>query len=180
MPAPGYKFELRSPWSDEEQLLPAYYGEEWSIPERDGTTLWEALAREKSKARFFWSIVPRVRDEFLRALKEFDPQVVAPFDAGHAQRIMRQRPLDRSRSKIVAATGHPGALLAMERCARSACGFKWSFVNGRPSFGLTKTDGECSEDKARSNALSERGYQYVGPVVVYASESRLANLGLDH
>jgi DNA-3-methyladenine glycosylase I len=148
-------------------LLKAHLGEEWSLPERDGRALWNALALQGFKAGFFWSIIPRKRTEFRRAFKEFDPSVAPKFCPTLADRLMMEAPIQRSRSRIVAAIGDPSALLSMER-ARDSSRFHWSFVNGRRLHGISAVESWTGQSKQRSDALAARGFKYAGPVVVYA------------
>jgi DNA-3-methyladenine glycosylase I len=164
----GLEPSLRmSPRIEDEPLLNAHLGEEWSIPERDGRALWNALALQGFKAGFFWSIIPKKRTEFRRAFKEFDPHVAPKFHPTLAERLMMEEPVQRSRSRVVTAIGHPHALLSMER-ARSCSRLVWSFVNGRPIHGVSAVESWTGESHQRSDALAARGFKYVGPVVVYA------------
>jgi DNA-3-methyladenine glycosylase I len=153
--------------AESEPLLNAHLGEEWSLPERDGRALWNALALRGFKAGFFWSITPRKRTEFRRALKEFDPRIAPKFHPTLADRLMMEQPIERSRSKVVTAIGSPSALLSMER-ARGSSRLRWTFVNGRPIHGISAVESWTIESQQRSDALAGSGYKYVGPVVVYA------------
>ena len=155
---------------DREPLLNAQLGEEWSIPERDGRALWNALAFQGFQAGFFWSITPKKRTEFRRAFREFDPRIAPKFHPTLAEKLMMQEPIVRSRSRIVTAIGEPCALLSMEK-ARGSSKLVWSFVNGRPIHGISAVDSWTGESEERSDALAARGFRYLGPVVVYARDA---------
>ena len=159
----------RCRWAGSDPAMQAYHDTEWGVPERDGRTLWETLMLEGFQAGLAWSVILRKRAAFRTAFAGFDPERVARFDAADVERLVADPGIVRSRAKILATIGGARAYLAMQERGESFAEFAWSFTGGQPVEG----DGvslpamtPLSEQVSR--ALKQRGFKFVGPVIVYA------------
>lgn len=149
----------------------AYHDTEWGVPERDSRALWEKLILDGFQAGLSWSTILHKRDAFRAAFRGFEPAVVARFTARDVDRLMADAGIVRSRAKILAAIGNAQAYLAMERAGEDFAGFAWGFVGGLPR--RTRARGvpvpaQTEISEALSAALRQRGFKFVGPVIVYA------------
>jgi DNA-3-methyladenine glycosylase I len=59
----------------------AYHDEEWGVPSRDATHLFELLTLEGAQAGLSWSTILRKRDGYRLAFAGFDVEQVAAFGA---------------------------------------------------------------------------------------------------
>lgn len=159
----------RCGWAQNDPLLAAYHDAEWGVPEYDSRALWEKLMLDGFQAGLAWITILRKRDAFRTAFAEFDPDIVARFDDDDVERLVGNAGIVRSRAKIRATIGNARAYLAMQAAGEEFAAFAWSFVDGTPVVGDGRkalTRSPASE--ALSAALKQRGFSFVGPVIVYA------------
>ncbi len=159
----------RCGWVGVDPQMLAYHDMEWGVPERDGRALWEALMLEGFQAGLAWSVILRKRVAFRTAFAGFDPARVAAFTAEDVERLVQDPGIVRSRAKIQATIGGARAYLAMQAAGEEFSTFAWSFTGGRTLPGDGGAAPARTELSARiSAALMQRGFKFVGPVIVYA------------
>jgi DNA-3-methyladenine glycosylase I len=163
----------RCAWANaKEPLYLAYHDEEWGAPLRDPRALYELLTLEGFQAGLAWITVLRKRDAFRRAFHGFDPEVVARYGEGDVGRILADAGVIRSRAKIEAAISGARATLDMRDAGQDLSQFLWSFTDGKPiqNHFETMTDVPASTPLSAelSKALKSKGFNFVGPVIVYA------------
>ena len=159
----------RCAWAGIDPLLHAYHDHEWGVPEYDSRALWEKLILDGFQAGLSWITILRKRDAFREAFKGFEPSIVAQFDAADVERLLGDPGIVRSRAKIEATIGNARAYLAMQAAGEDFSNFVWTMAGGKPienSSGSIPTRTALSE--AMSIALKQRGFKFVGPVIVYA------------
>jgi len=146
-----------------------YHDEEWGVPERDSRSLWEVLMLEGFQAGLSWQTILRKRETFRKAFAGFDPGKVAKFGEQDIARLMGDEGIIRSRAKIEATIGGAGVYLAMEAAGEDFSDWLWGMAGGKPvlnTSGVMPAQTELSE--TMSLALKNRGFKFVGPVIVYA------------
>lgn len=146
----------------------AYHDEEWGVPEYDSRALWEKLILDGFQAGLSWSIILRKREAFRKAFKGFDPEKVARFGERQIARLLQDEGIVRSRAKIEATIGGACAYLKMRDADEDFSAFVWEMAGGKPiqTTGERLTQSPLSVQY--SKALKQRGYKFVGPVIVYA------------
>ena len=159
----------RCRWAQNDPVLAAYHDAEWGVPERDSRALWEKLMLDGFQAGLAWITILRKREAFRAAFAGFDPARVARFGEAEVAAMLDDTGIVRSRAKIEATIGNARAYLAMREAGEDFADFAWGFVDGVPVLG----DGEKAltrspASEALSAALKERGFKFVGPVIVYA------------
>jgi DNA-3-methyladenine glycosylase I len=149
-------------------LTIAYHDEEWGVPQRDPTTLFEFLILEGAQAGLSWSTILRKREGYRLAFAGFDPARVAAFDDDDTARLLADPGIVRNRAKVAAAIGNARAWLALD----DPVAFLWSFVGGSPRHNrfLTLADlpAETVESQAMSRELRTHGFRFVGPTICYS------------
>ena len=159
----------RCAWARTDPLLASYHDAEWGVPERDSRALWEKLMLDGFQAGLSWLTILRKRDAFRAAFEGFVPETVAHFTPADVERLMQNAGIVRSRAKIEAAIGNAKAYLAMQAAGEDFSDFVWGLAGGQPvvnTSGTVPTQTPLSE--AMSKALKQRGFKFVGPVIVYA------------
>jgi DNA-3-methyladenine glycosylase I len=158
----------RCPWAESDPLLRVYHDAEWGVPEHDGPKLWETLMLEGFQAGLSWTTVLRKRQAFRKAFKNFDPAKVARFGAVDVARLLADPGIIRSRAKIAATIGGARAYLAMQAAGDDFSLFVWHRTGGKPiqNTGTVPSQSRLSEELSRD--LNQRGFKFVGPVIVYA------------
>lgn len=159
----------RCKWAQTNPLLRVYHDEEWGIPVKDSRALWGMLVLESFQAGLSWLTVLKRREGFLRAFTKLDPEQVACFTEQDVERLMADASIIRSRAKIEATIGNARAYLAMQQHGEDFAHFTWGMVPKAPIRNMTgQVLAQSTESVALSKALKQRGFKFVGPVIVYA------------
>jgi DNA-3-methyladenine glycosylase I len=163
---------LRCPWPKQDPLYIAYHDEEWGVPEYDDRALYEKLVLDGFQAGLSWITILRKRDNFRRAFDGFDPERIARYRKPKIERLMRDAGIVRNRAKI------EGAVLSARRWLQvmeKGPGFSkllWDFVDGRPKVNRFRSSrqvpAETAVSRAMSKELTQRGFKFCGPTIVYA------------
>lgn len=153
-------------------LYIAYHDEEWGVPEYDPRALWEKLVLDGFQAGLAWITILRKRDGLRDAFDGFDPEKVAAYGEADIERLLGDARIIRSRAKINAAIKGAQVWLKMRDDGEDFSAWLWSFVGGAPiqnewaDFRDAPT--KTPESEAMAKALKARGFNFCGPVIVYA------------
>ena len=153
-------------------LYEAYHDTEWGVPEYDARALWEKLVLDGFQAGLAWITILRKREGIRDAFDGFDPEIVARYDEDDIQRLLGDARIIRSRAKIKAAIRGAQIWLEMRDKGEDFSEWLWSFVGGEPihaSFAdYRQAPTQTAESVAMAKALKARGFNFCGPVIVYA------------
>ncbi|HEX8570405.1 MAG TPA: DNA-3-methyladenine glycosylase I [Caulobacteraceae bacterium] len=162
----------RCPWPGTLPIYVAYHDEEWGVPERDSRALYEKLVLDGFQAGLSWITILKKRDAFRRAFHGFDPEVVARYGEGDVARLLGDAGIVRSRAKIDAAINGARIWLDMRDRGEDFSNYLWAFVDGAPIQNRPETIGDVPAQTPLSvevsKSLKGRGFNFVGPVIVYA------------
>lgn len=162
----------RCAWAQTDPLLAAYHDAEWGVPERDSRALWEKLMLDGFQAGLSWLTVLKKRDAFRAAFQGFDPEKVARMGPQDVERLLADPGIIRSRSKIEATIGNARAYLAMQARGEDFSTFVWTMAGGAPVRQRRRVPADVPAQTPlsldMSKALKQRGFKFVGPVIVYA------------
>ena len=163
----------RCPWPGTDALYCTYHDEEWGVPEYDPRALYEKLVLDGFQAGLSWITILRKRDNFRAAFDGFHPEKVARYGKRDVNRLLKNEGIIRSKAKIDAAI--KGAQLWLDIMEKDPGGFTdfiWKHVDGKPRDNHFKTikqiPAETKMSQALSKELKQRGFNFVGPVIVYA------------
>ena len=153
-------------------LYETYHDTEWGVPERDPRALWEKLVLDGFQAGLSWITILRKREAFRSAFSGFDPEAVARFGEADRARLLADAVIVRSPAKIDAAIRGARLYLDMRDRGEDFSAFLWDFVGGAPIQNAWTQDSgvpaKTTEAEAMSKALKAKGFNFVGPVIVYA------------
>jgi DNA-3-methyladenine glycosylase I len=159
----------RPTWAASDPLLREYYDSEWGMPVRDERGLFERLSLEAFQSGLSWATILRKRPAFRAAFDDFDPDVVAGYDARDVERLMADAGIVRNRRKVVATITNANATVAL-RPEGGLVDLVWSFQPVRTPVPASYDEVPTSspESLALSKALRSRGFTFVGPTTMYA------------
>ncbi len=161
----------RCGWCGTDPLYVAYHDHEWGMPEHDPRALWEKLVLDGFQAGLAWITILRKRDGFRRAFDGFRPEVIARWGDADVERLLADPGIVRHRGKIEATIGNARAYLALEERGGFAP-FLWKHVDGAPVQNawkaLSEVPAETPASRAMSRDLSQAGFRFCGPTIVYA------------
>ncbi len=161
----------RCPWAITDLSI-AYHDAEWGVPIHDDRTLFEFLILEGAQAGLSWETILKKRDNYRRAFDNFDPRLVAGYDAEKIAALLADPGIIRNRLKIAAAIQNAHAFLAVQREFGSFDAYLWQFVGGRPKNNrrqsLKDIPARTPESDALSKDLTRRGFKFAGSTICYA------------
>lgn len=162
----------RCPWCKTDSLYISYHDTEWGVPCHDEQKLFEFLILEGAQAGLAWITILRKRENYRRALANFDPQAIARFDSADIDRLMNDAGIVRNRLKIEATIANARATLALHEQGDSLDGLVWRFVDRQPVVNHwrqpTAVPAVTPAATALSKELKRRGFRFVGPTICYA------------
>ena len=163
------KTVVRCPWAAKEPEL-TYHDTEWGVPVREDRHLFELITLEGAQAGLSWTTILRKREGYRRVFHDFDPTVVAAFDAAAIEAAVNDPGIVRHRGKIVSTVGNASAFLAVQREHGSFSNYLWAFVDGKPRAGRYAASAEVPATSALSEEVSrdlrKRGFRFVGSTIV--------------
>ncbi len=162
----------RCPWCGADPFYVAYHDTEWGVPEYDARALWEKLVLDGFQAGLAWITILRKREAFRVAFDGFDPERVARYGDADRARLLADAGIVRSPAKIDAAIRSAQVWLEMREHGEDFSAWLWDFVGGCPIQNAPPTVSDVPTQTAASVAMSKalkaRGFNFVGPVIVYA------------
>ena len=164
--------KVRCDWAGTDPLYVAYHDEEWGVPVHDDRTLFEFLILEGAQAGLSWSTILNKREGYRRAFANFDPRTVATFDEEKVAQLLENTGIVRNRLKVRSAVQNARAFLRVQQEFGSFDAYIWEFVGGKPlqnrRQSLSEIPAETQESRAMSKDLKKRGFNFVGPTIMYA------------
>ena len=139
-------------------LAIAYHDREWGVPAKDDRKLFEALILEGAQAGLSWDTILAKRGNYRKAFDGFDFMKVARYDARKKKKLMSDEGIVRNRAKIEATVVNARGVLALRKEFGSFSRYVWGFAT---------TDGKAGAE-ALSKDLKKRGFNFVGPTIMYA------------
>jgi DNA-3-methyladenine glycosylase I len=162
----------RCAWCGTDPLYVAYHDTEWGVPERDPRALWEKLVLDGFQAGLAWITILRKREAFRAAFDGFDPETVARYGEADRARLMADPGIVRSGAKIDATIKGAQLWLDMRERGEDFSGWLWDFVGGAPIqnawTSMAELPAQTPVSVAMAKALKARGFNFCGPVIVYA------------
>ena len=173
----------RCSWCGDDPLYVVYHDTEWGVPVHDDRKMFEMLLLETFQAGLSWITVLKKRERFRVRFKQFDPVQVAQMTDRELQELLSDKGIIRNRQKIFAARKNAQAFLETAQEFGSFCSYLWTFVGHRPIVNRWSEINELPSRSALSEVISKdlkrRGFQFLGPTVVYA-HLQAAGLVNDH
>jgi DNA-3-methyladenine glycosylase I len=162
----------RCPWPGNDELYIKYHDEEWGLPVHDDRKHFEFLVLEGAQAGLSWLTILRRREHYRQAFAQFDPQLVAEFDAAKVTELLANPGIIRNRKKIESAINNARRFLAIQQEFGSFDRYIWSFVGHRPVVNSWRTLAELPARTELSDQISkdlkQRGFSFVGSTIIYA------------
>lgn len=150
----------------------AYHDDEWGVPVHDDRVFFEFLILEGAQAGLSWETILKKRDAYRDAYDNFDPALVAKYNAKRVDKLLANPGIVRNKLKIAASIQNAKSFLAVQEEFGSFDAYVWRFVNGAPLQNERKAQGGVPARTAESDALSKdllkRGFKFVGTTIIYA------------
>lgn len=162
----------RCDWAGNDPLYVAYHDTEWGVPLHDDRVWFEFLTLEGAQAGLSWMTILRKREHYRTVFDQFDPQIVARYDATKVAALLADPGIVRNRAKIQSAISNAQAFLHIQEQFGSFDAYIWHFVGGTPKrnqfTSMREVPAQTLESQALSRDLITHGFRFVGPTICYA------------
>jgi DNA-3-methyladenine glycosylase I len=149
-----------------------YHDTEWGVPAHDERRLFEMLILEGAQAGLSWITVLRKRENYRRAMADFDPEAVARFNARKIEALMSDSGIIRNRAKLESAVTNARAFLEIQQSYGDFDSYLWAFVDGQPKQNRFRSAKQVPASTPLSDRLSKdlkkRGFKFVGTTICYS------------
>lgn len=158
----------RCRWCSNDPLYQQYHDQEWGVPSRDASHLFEMLLLEGFQAGLSWITVLKKRERYREVLYGFNPEKLALMSDANIEELMQDPGIIRNRLKLNAARDNARAWLKLE----DPVALIWSFTGGAPIVHHyarhedIPTTGPEAEHMSRT--LKKAGFRFVGPTICQA------------
>jgi DNA-3-methyladenine glycosylase I len=153
-------------------LYIAYHDIEWGVPVHDDRTWFELLILEGAQAGLSWSTILNKREHYREVFDQFDPAIVARYQAHKIDELLANSRIVRNRLKVASAVSNARIFLDVQQEFGSFDAYIWRFVDGRPKLNRWLQPREVPvstpESDAMSRDLKRRGFRFVGTTICYA------------
>ncbi len=162
----------RCPWPSNDELMEKYHDTEWGVPLHDDRKLFEFIVLDAFQAGLSWKIVLHRRENFRKALDNFQPEKIALYNKKDYERLLNDSGIIRNRAKINATITNAERFLEVQKEFGSFDKYIWEFVGGKPIV----NNFQKLEDFPTKNSLSDtvskdlgkRGFKFVGTTITYS------------
>jgi DNA-3-methyladenine glycosylase I len=149
-----------------------YHDKEWGVPVHDDRVLFEFIILEGAQAGLSWITILRKRENYRKALNDFDIESMAHYTEQDLLRLMDNPGIVRNRLKVESFVKNArGALKIIEQFG-SLDAYFWGFVNNTPIKNspthLQDVPVSTEISDALSKDLKKRGFNFVGSTIMYA------------
>ena len=163
---------VRCSWCEGADLYRRYHDEEWGTPVHDEKKHFEFLILESAQAGLSWATILNKRENYRKAYRGFDPEIVARFGARDIKRLLNDAGIVRNRLKIESSINNAQRFLEVQQEFGSFDAYLWRFVGGRPKTNrwrsLSELPARTAESDTLSKDLKKRGCNFVGSTICYA------------
>lgn len=162
----------RCTWPGDDALYCTYHDEEWGVPLHDDRRLFEFLILEGAQAGLSWITILRKRENYRAAFDNFNPMLIARYDANKIESLLQNAGIVRNRLKVEAAVNNARKFLDVREEFGSFDSFIWQFTGGKPKQNkwrsLAEIPASTPESDTMSKELKRRGFKFVGSTICYA------------
>ncbi len=159
-------------WSLKTTLEEVYHDEEWGVPIRNDSKLFELLSLELCQSGLSWHTILKKREGYQLVFSQFDIEKVATFDESKIEELLLDTRIVRHRAKISAIINNAKCILDIQKEYGSFSNFLWEFVDHKTIIGNWESEQEvpASTDLSTyiSKEMKKRGFKFIGTTTIYA------------
>ncbi|MHC9538642.1 MAG: DNA-3-methyladenine glycosylase I [Vulcanimicrobiota bacterium] len=162
----------RCPWPTTDELYIKYHDEEWGVPVHDDIRHFEFMVLEAAQAGLSWITILKRRENYRKAYRGFDPEIVASFTNNDTERLLQDAGIIRNRLKIKSSIENARHFLEVRKEFVSFDNYLWGFVDREPVINrwedISQIPPKTELSDRISKDLKKRGFSFVGSTIVYA------------
>lgn len=164
--------KVRCAWPGNNPLTMEYHDKEWGVPVHDDRKLFEFIVLDGMQAGLSWQTILNKRENFRKALHNFEPRVVSKYTKKDVNRLLADSGIIRNSLKINATITNAQRFLGVQKEFGSFDRYIWKFVDYEPIVNkfrsLSELPAKTKESDAMSADLHAKGFKFVGSTICYA------------
>jgi DNA-3-methyladenine glycosylase I len=162
----------RCPWPSNDPLMIAYHDNEWGVPLHDDRKLFEFMVLDCFQAGLSWRTVLHKRENFRKALDNFDFRKIAKYDQKKIDSLLQDSGIIRNNAKINGTIKNARCFLEVQKEFVTFDQYIWQFTNGQTVINkwqnLNEIPARSELSDQMSRELVKRGFKFVGSTICYA------------
>lgn len=162
----------RCSWPGSDTLMITYHDTEWGVPEHNDRKLFELLILDNAQAGLSWSTILRKRENYRKALHNFQPHIIATYSEADYARLLADAGIIRNKLKIRSHIRNAQVFLDIQKEYKTFDRYIWNFVKGKPIQNAWTDEKDIPAQtplaEEISNDIKRRGMNFVGPTIIYA------------
>lgn len=159
-------------WAGSDPLYLEYHDTEWGVPLYDDHKIFEFLILETFQAGLSWMTILKKRDNFRKALDNFDYKKIVKYSEKKFEELMNNKGIIRNRLKIRATITNAQAFIEIQKEFGSFSKYIWNFVDNKPIQNNYSSVKDVPAKTELSDKISldmkKRGFKFVGSTIVYS------------
>lgn len=163
---------IRCPWAESNDLMRHYHDYEWGVAVHDDHIHFEYLVLDAFQAGLSWATILNKRENFRIAFDDFNPQIIAAYDAEKVSSLMEDKGIIRNKLKILATITNAQRFLEIQKEFGTFDAYIWQFTSGKTLYNKLSIESGFPATSAESDAMSKdlkkRGFKFVGSTICYA------------
>ena len=162
----------RCDWACKTEIEQVYHDKVWGRPCHDERELFKMLILEGQQAGLSWLTILKKMPAMEIAYDNFDPEILANYGEEKIAELMQNPAIIRNRLKIKAAINNAKRYFELCEEGTSLDAYLWTFVDYQPIINTWASSAEVPASTPLSEKISKdlkkRGFQFVGPTIIYA------------
>lgn len=146
-----------------------YHDTEWGKPNYNDNYLFEMLTLEMFQAGLAFECVLNKREEFKKALDNFDYNKISKYDENKYDELINNKKIIRNKLKIKALINNAKIFIQIQNEFKTFSNYIWSFTNNQ--IIKRKSDINITKNNISdiiSKDLKKRGMKFIGSIMIYS------------
>lgn len=144
-----------------------YHDFEWGVATYDDRELFELLVLEMFQAGLSWETILNKRENFRKAIDNFDVAKIASYDLIKINSLMNDAGIIRNRRKIDALINNAKVFMEIQKEWGSFSNYIWHFTDGKVIISTEFHTTNALSDEV-SLSLKKYGMSFVGSTIIYS------------
>lgn len=162
----------RCAWASSHALLQEYHDTEWCVPSHDDRYIFEMLTLEGAQAGLSWLTILKRRNAYRKAFHQFSIAGCAVMTDEELEQILHQKEVIANRRKVYSVRANAQAIQHIQHQYGSFAAYLWKYTDDKVLCAHWDAESDVPAASPLSQQISrdlkQRGFQFVGPVIIYS------------
>jgi len=162
----------RCAWASSHALLQEYHDTEWCVPSHDDRYIFEMLTLEGAQAGLSWLTILKRRNAYRKAFHQFSIAGCAVMTDEELEQILCQKEVIANRRKVYSVRANAQAIQHIQHQYGSFAAYLWKYTDDKVLCAHWDAESDVPAASPLSQQISrdlkQRGFQFVGPVIIYS------------